>query len=337
MPTLLSFYPSETIARSFDQTTRDKLADSLTYLAGFCSEGFTLPQKQLDRKLDEIRTRTILPETLAAYYDLVGAIQSENFSSAQSLFQEILESKTAGDTLEVIPFLPPQADSPSRHYLKQIDTDPENPFNIRPASQEDFNRAKQLISEALELLKAESPELFKEITTLLKRIMLGSGPSEPGEYTFDGASAPGLWGAIVLNADEPEDVVDMVQTLSHESCHNLLFGYCINDRLVNNSDDERFSSPLRIDPRPLDGIFHATFVLARMYYAAATIADSPQLSPELQQKAKQEMKDRQASFYDGLSTLKTHADYTEQGKALINRAEAYMNGAIKNAQIGQYP
>lgn len=327
MTASLSFYPSETIVQKFDQTTRERLADSLTYLADVCSEAFKLPPLKLDQTLDRIRTQSILPETLAAYYELVHAIQNNDFDFAESLFQEILESKPAGEVLEVIPFRPADTDRRSKRYLNQVDTDPENPFNIFPATQDDFDRAEQLINEALDLLKTESPALFEEIKALLKRVMIGSGPTEKGLHTFDGASAPGLWGAIILNATEPKDVVDMAQTLAHESCHNLLFGYCIDDRLVNNSDEERHRSPLRIDPRPLDGIYHATFVLARMHYAVATIALSQKLSPELKQKAQQEMKDRQQGFYDGLSTLNKHADYTQQGKTLIDAAERYMNDA----------
>jgi HEXXH motif-containing protein len=34
--------------------------------------------------------------------------------------------------------------------------------------------------------------------------------------------------------------------------------------MVLNSDDERFTAPLRPDPRPMMGIFHATFVLSRV-------------------------------------------------------------------------
>ncbi len=330
MTTPLSFYPSESIARKFDQTTRERLADSLTYLADVCSEAIELPPLKLDQALDRIRTQSILPETLAAYYELVDAIQNDDFDLAESLFQEILESKPAGEALEVIPFRSPDTDRRSKRYLNQVDTDPQKPFNIFPASQDDFDRAEQLINEALDLLETESPDLFAEIKALLKRVMLGSGPTEKGLHTFDGASAPGLWGAIVLNAIEPKDAVDMAQTLAHESCHNLLFGYCIDDRLVNNSDEERHGSPLRIDPRPLDGIYHATFVLARMHYAVATIALSQELSPELKQKAQQEMEQRKIGFYDGLSTLKNHANFTQQGKSLIDAAEAYMNDAVTN-------
>ncbi|MBK1854944.1 hypothetical protein JO972_08235 [Verrucomicrobiaceae bacterium 5K15] len=322
----LSFYPNHDIVQAFDLTTRERLVDSLNYLAEVSSEHIELSANELEQANVRIRQQSILPETLAAYYELVGAIQSGDFDEARALFQEVLNAEPASDTLKVIPYLGAD-DIPSIRYIRQVDTDPDNPFNIHPSSQEDFARAKQLIEESLELLQSENPALFAEITTLLKRIMLGSGPKEKGQFTFDGASAPGLWGAIVLNAVEPVDVVDMAQTLAHESCHNLLFGYCIDDQLVNNPDSERHASPLRIDPRPLDGIYHATFVLARMHYTAATLADSPRVSAELQQKACQEMKAREVGFYDGLATLKKHADYTDQGKALMDAAEAYMNKA----------
>jgi hypothetical protein len=67
-----------------------------------------------------------------------------------------------------------------------------------------------------------------------------------------------------------------------------------------------------------------------MHYAVATIALSPKLSPELQQKAQHEMEHRKIGFYDGLSTLKKYADTTQQGKALIDAAEAYMNDTVTN-------
>jgi hypothetical protein len=50
----------------------------------------------------------------------------------------------------------------------------------------------------------------------------------------------------------------MVQMLAHESSHNLLFGFSADESLVENSPEELFPSPLRMDPRPMDGICHAT-------------------------------------------------------------------------------
>lgn len=320
----MSFIPSASIAHEFDQATRDSLAESLIHIADAVSEHLSLPLDLLDPLITLIRTETVLPETYAAYYQLVAAIQANQLKYAESLFTEILHSKSCANTLEVIPYLASDQDMRSRHYISQIDTDPYNPFNIRQATEADFEAGKTLIGDALALLKVAVPELHDEILALIKKIMLGSGPKETGAYTFNGASAPGIWGAIVLNIDEAKDVVDMAQTLAHESCHNLLFGYALDDELTLNPDSERYGSPLRSDPRPIEGIYHATFVLARMHYAVASIIDSPNLPPLLKEKAQRELLARETNFNDGLATLKKHANYTEKGALLIDTAEAYM-------------
>ncbi len=54
--------------------------------------------------------------------------------------------------------------------------------------------------------------------------------------------------------------------LLHETAHQLLFGLSLDQPVVENDVEERYASPLRPDPRPMDGIFHATFVCARMRY-----------------------------------------------------------------------
>ncbi|MBL6431916.1 MAG: hypothetical protein HPM95_15385 [Alphaproteobacteria bacterium] len=53
----------------------------------------------------------------------------------------------------------------------------------------------------------------------------------------------------------------------HEAAHGTLFAMSPVEFYVFNPENERYSSPLRLDPRPLDGIYHATFVLARMHIA----------------------------------------------------------------------
>ena len=56
----------------------------------------------------------------------------------------------------------------------------------------------------------------------------------------------------------------MIDCLTHESAHAHLFSLSLGDSFVTNPDDELHLSPLRRDPRPLDGLFHATYVSARI-------------------------------------------------------------------------
>lgn len=269
------FYPCSERVRNFDQMMRDRLADSLGYLIEVCEGCLTVDENLAEQNLAQLRAQPVLPEVIAAYHELVPAIQDECFEDAQELLDEIFSNIGENTSFQVIAFREPEEDRISRRYLKQVSSDSSTSLKVFTALAADFQKAETLIHEAFNILSESNPRLHDEIRMLLKRVMLGAGSTDKNAFTFDGASAFGLWGAILLNAIEPKDVVDMIQTLAHESCHNLLFGYCIEGQLVENPDDERYASPLRLDPRPLDGIFHATFVLARMYYSMEGLEKKP--------------------------------------------------------------
>jgi HEXXH motif-containing protein len=133
-----------------------------------------------------------------------------------------------------------------------------------------------------------------------------------------------LWGALFINPSRPKTDIELVETLAHESAHSLLFGFAIDDALVENADDERFRSPLRDDPRPMDGIFHAAFVSARMHYAMSRLAASGLLSTEEAEAAGVARERDRDAFYDGLATVEANGLLTARGAALMADAKAYM-------------
>jgi HEXXH motif-containing protein len=116
----------------------------------------------------------------------------------------------------------------------------------------------------------------------------------------------------------------MVQMLAHESAHNLLFGLSADESLVENSPAELFSSPLRVDARPMDGIYHATFVTARMHRAVKRLMDSGILSGELQEKAHRELTENARLFARGIETVDRGAKLTDLGRAVMEGARSYM-------------
>jgi HEXXH motif-containing protein len=88
---------------------------------------------------------------------------------------------------------------------------------------------------------------------------------------FDGRGLRGetcniVFGSIWLRIPEPHEhpVAYWIEHLVHEISHLQLIALGIHDKLVLNSDVERFPAPIREDPRPMFGVLHATFVLARM-------------------------------------------------------------------------
>ena len=93
---------------------------------------------------------------------------------------------------------------------------------------------------------------------------------------------------------------------------------------MENSPDELFASPLRSDRRPLDGIFHATFVSARMHYALAKSVTSGALNVREVSFATERLQAATSAFNEGRATLVQHARLTSLGKQALRAADDYM-------------
>jgi HEXXH motif-containing protein len=171
------------------------------------------------------------------------------------------------------------------------------------------------------------PELAAEIRALVLEIILAAGTEDPKKMTFDGASAFMLWGAIMINANRKDGEIGMVQMLAHESAHDLLFGFCADGPLVENSPDELYPSPLRVDPRPMEGIYHATFVTARMHRAVKKLIDAGILSGKPLEKARKDLAENARLFAKGIDVVNRHGKLSPMGEALMRGASDYMAAA----------
>ena len=89
---------------------------------------------------------------------------------------------------------------------------------------------------------------------------------------------------------------------------------------------------MRIDPRPLDGIYHAVFVLARMHGFVAEVAEHPETGEATRMEAKSLMGERRDSFLDGHSVLAEHAQLTAIGRELLDDAFLRVQSATLSAQ-----
>ena len=117
----------------------------------------------------------------------------------------------------------------------------------------------------------------------------------------------------------------MFQTLAHESTHNFLLGHSAHGALVLNDTKQLYPSPLRMDDRPMDGMYHATFVLARMNYALQRLLDANILAAEEVEEAQAAQQRNAQAFQRGLETVNQHAKLSDMGKTSIQDAQVYMS------------
>jgi hypothetical protein len=316
------FDPCAERARGLDARMRRRLADSVSYVAAQVAPQLALPAAELDAFLARAQRGPLSPHAFGAYYDWVLALEAGDLGDAAEHLADLLAAPAAGQAGPRILALGDAGARSADRYRRHVDTDPEQPLTIQPPPPELAAAARARIEAALARLDAGHAPLAAEIRALVREVVLAVGSGD--DWSFDGASSFMLWGAIVLNAAEHRSWLDTAQALAHESAHNLLFGLCADGPLLRNDDTERYASPLRVDPRPLDGIFHATFVTARMHQAVARLRAAGVLDADERAEAERALASCTSLFAQGLATLDAHAEPTPLGEAVLAGAREYM-------------
>ena len=193
-----------------------------------------------------------------------------------------------------------------------------------PISEATAQHFAALVTEGLTLLQLATPELHGEITGLLSEMLFAQAPAGAA-MEFDGASHYQFWGLLLLNPSHHHTPLAIAEVLAHEAGHSLLFGLTIDEPLVRNDDDELFVSPLRPDPRPMDGLYHATFVSARMAWAMEALADSGLLTSAEQQHARAEAAKDRENFSKGWHTVMQHGRLSATGTQIIENAHRWVH------------
>ena len=114
-------------------------------------------------------------------------------------------------------------------------------------------------------------------------------------------------------------------SLAHEAAHLLLFDMSLGAKLVDNNGDQLFGSPLRGVPRPMDGVVHASYVLARTIYCQLQLLSSDALLPQEAEVVRSQLESNCNIYRGALETIEQHARFTPDGAAIFEQARAYMS------------
>jgi HEXXH motif-containing protein len=221
-------------------------------------------------------------------------------------------------------YTPEQLDQMRRWW----DIEPANRMSIGETSDEDFRRSRAAFGTALSHLRNAAPELCEE-TQIIVRDVVFSQPDGNQLINYSGASSFALWGALTINCETQRDWTQHYRQLVHEAGHNLLFGLARDEQFVLDDPADRHRSPIRDDPRPMDGIFHAAFVSAREALAIDALlilSEQTGCLPEDDAGILEDMLEISVpAFWEALDTLRTSATLTPLGTQLLADCEAYMS------------
>ena len=318
----VTFEPSAARGAALDLQMRHRLADTLEYVFDQVGSELDVDVAAAAAAIERIREQRQSPHVFGAYYEMVLSLEDEQIDQARANAREILARPSSREMrIGAIDDRPaPEADRYRRMFLEgELTGDqPERALLRNTLSR---------IDSAFELLDRGYPDMADEVRALLSEIVLAAGSDDPKALTFDGVSAYMLWGAVLLNARGQTSVLDTAQALAHESGHNLLFGYCNSGSLIENEDDELFRSPLRQDPRPMDGVVHATYVTARMHQTISRLLQAGVLDEGQTEAATKDLTLHRRNFNSGDDVVRSGARLTPLGREVMESARAYMASA----------
>jgi len=321
------FAPDAERGRALDRGMRSELAASLRHLAAAGAGAVRFEVDAVAAVIEALeRGERYSPFLFATYFDLAQALLDEDVGHAERLFAELAAFRPIERRFRIEPLGCGPSGAFADRYAAMMCADPSIDLNILPPDRETAEAFIERLNSAVALMERAAPSAIGEIREIIDEIVIVAG-DKSRKTQFDGGSHYQLWGALFLNCDYHPNVVAAAEVLAHESGHAFLFGCCRDEMLVENDDEETFASPLRADPRPMDGIFHATFVSARMHWAMSALLASGFLDEAEAAFAEAARAADAANFAAGLGVVEAKGKLTRTGAALMGGAKRYMQGA----------
>lgn len=186
------------------------------------------------------------------------------------------------------------------------------------------------IKKGYKYIKKYAPSVYKETIDSLKGITLLNGKR------FVGSSDIWYHGIALLNPDNSWSKITFADHLIHESAHTILHKINELTPLLLNPFDLLNVSPIRKDPRPLYGTFHATFVFMKLAQFFENVEEKIPLDKKQENIPKTDTEEvlfrlnrHIKGFYDGMQILAEHALFTNSGYRLFEEMNTYRIALLK--------
>ena len=324
LPDAPGFAPSAARGAALDATVRAQLADSLRAIAE-SAEDDLCDRGAVAALADAVATHPVSSAVMVRYTEAVAAVMQGAAEEAGRCLAALADPTLRSP---VVPRVMTLRDADlglggTEAYRRVMDDDPGHSLGMLPLDDAALPEAAAHVEAATALL---GEDFAGEIRHLVPEI-LGVRGIPGARLQFDGATSFYLWGCIALNLGRRRSPIGLATALAHESGHAVLFGMTMGGPVVSNPDEERYASPLREDPRPMEGIAHATWVLARMHLAVRGMLDSGKLDAAQRAEAAQALQRIARDYQAGHGVMAQGARFTEAGSAAFAPAEAYMASA----------
>ena len=308
-------------AMDLDQGMREDLAASLAKIAVMASG--VLPQGPgLQTALDHIRAHRIEPGVFALYYDLVFALQARDLAAAGALWSDLLGRAVAEPEPQLLRFGARDLGADAGRLSRLLTIGSARPPEFCDPSDGDWAGFVETVPAALALLEQAAPAWAEELRRMVVWTLAavpGAGPDAP---LYSGGSSVMAWGALMVNVKDAPGRIRVLDVATHEETHLLLLGAARTEPLVTNPVEERFRTELRPIPRPMNAMYHSTYVSGRSLWLCRALQDrcAADLSPAELEQVESSAEVQRGRFEQGLDLIRRDARLTPLGHRLIEEA-----------------
>ncbi len=137
-------------------------------------------------------------------------------------------------------------------------------------------QAKQRLEQGVKYLWHSCPKMLENIQELVHQIFF-VGSDCPQKHCALSLTSAVTQGMVFINGVYNPSWVFLLDKYIHEAAHAYLFLINQEELLVLNDPKELYPSPLRQDTRPMEGVYHALFVLMSLLHAFSRIMEEQEL------------------------------------------------------------
>lgn len=306
-------------AHELDAAIRSKTQRSLAYVLRQTAGYLDLPPGKAEAMLANIGRGRQHPGVYARYFELIFAINQNRFADANGLLAQIAELSGQPQEFKILAYEREALGDDFDRYPRILFAEsPEVGVLVSPTAEES-TRAHDDLRAALETIHRIEPSIYDEIVNLFVQVFITKDDKEGTGASFGGVTSLMIWGATFDNIKAYRQRWEAVQFLVHEVTHALLFGLSSDGPLVLNPPSENYRSPLRTQMRPMDGIYHATIVCARLADFNRKWLASGTVAAEERDEVERETEKMLSSFNDGLSVIDEHGVLSPMGLEILER------------------
>ncbi|HAE94747.1 aKG-HExxH-type peptide beta-hydroxylase [Hyphomonas atlantica] len=319
------FIPHKADAIRTNQVMHEGLFESLEHIADVLKSEDPELSRHLKNWTQSARSGMRVPAAVfGAYYDAVEALQATDIATASELVKRIASSECIPEKTRITVLGRDHSETDTRRIERFMGAPETGAAGVTQPDRVLATQFETKLSAAIDWIQIHVPELHDEMNALLGELIL-VGPAE-GALEFEGGTCFRLWGAVALNAERKASVADLIVTLAHEEGHAALFGACTREMLVENPDSELYWSPIRKTERPLEGIFHASFVSARMVWVIGKMLETGDFGWLERRRLKKILKEAHAIQQDSAEIVQREGRLTETGRAVLEAMMGFMDG-----------